>query len=592
MSGLEVPGILLAVAGLFSSCVDAFAYFKLAQCADREVEVALLKLDVEKARLLIWGNEMGIFSTGPQRPQLLDERVIELIQDILSQVETLLTDSETLRTSYGMRTLETPLNLNRVVDYVSSKSLAVFRISASRFWARNASRLSGAPRRNNIARTRWAIYERERFQGLVNDVKHFVDSLFDLVKITREIPDRVIVDDIESILNVSHLSIVEEATEDSYRVYSEAAASARTSTETGSIDRRTLEERLRDVAGNVGSRPNNVAQTFSTPDSEGLMTELTACTKYFVLTSECRKVQTQHPCDVRYLGPQVVANSTSNDHVHQYNVSSRCLKGGNSLGQLTKRLIGIGSKIRDHSLNWSPFLDETAPLIVLYIYCPPCVCLIHTALAICAKVSSDAVDVFIRPDDRLAATCCSTVDRTLGLRSVLDWVRQWEARATMDSYSSLAKYLDNVWIDCRLDHLYYEQPYTYLESSESRAMILGETAYLTPLLQRAPGRIPKPTDIWILNTGNPNPQRIFFGRFIESQLVDGDSTSDTQPTPMQLPTPEISPWLPTVVPDPGRPPSLTSSDGNQRQTESGQVVVGGNETEADDEEAESRTPET
>lgn len=26
MSGLEVPGILLEVAGLFSSCVDAFTY--------------------------------------------------------------------------------------------------------------------------------------------------------------------------------------------------------------------------------------------------------------------------------------------------------------------------------------------------------------------------------------------------------------------------------------------------------------------------------------------------------------------------------------------------------------------------------------
>lgn len=266
MSGLEVPGILLGVAGLFSSCVDAFTYFRLAQSADRDVEVALLKLDVEKARLLIWGSEVGVFFTSPQNPQLLDLRIAEVIQKVLSQVESLLTDSERLRTSYGIRTLETPSNSNRVVDYVSSKSLAVFRISASRFWTRNASRLSLATGQNKVARTKWAIYERERFQGLVNDVKHFVDSLFDLVSISRESQDRVIIDDIESILDASHLAIVEEATEDSYRVYSEAAASARASTEAGTIDRRSLEERLRDVVGYVGPRPDPVAETFSTLD--------------------------------------------------------------------------------------------------------------------------------------------------------------------------------------------------------------------------------------------------------------------------------------------------------------------------------------
>lgn len=121
-------------------------------------------------------------------------------------------------------------------------------------------------------------------------------------------------------------------------------------------------------------------------------------------------------------------------------------------------------------------------------------------------------------------------------------------------------------------------------------MILGETPYLAPFLQRAPGRIPRPTDIWTFKTGSPNPQRRFFGRFIESQVVDGNSALDTQPAPTQFSTPEISPWLRTDVPDPGRPPSLTSSDGSQRRTKGGQVVVGGNETEADDEGADGSTP--
>jgi hypothetical protein len=53
MSGLEIPAFLVGLAGLFSACVDAFGYFKLAQHANEAIEVVLLKLDIEKTRLLI-----------------------------------------------------------------------------------------------------------------------------------------------------------------------------------------------------------------------------------------------------------------------------------------------------------------------------------------------------------------------------------------------------------------------------------------------------------------------------------------------------------------------------------------------------------
>ncbi|SCO88755.1 uncharacterized protein FRV6_12882 [Fusarium oxysporum] len=564
MSGFEVPGIVLAVAGLFSSCVDAFAYFRLAQSAEREVEVALLKLDVEKARLLIWGSEVGVLSASPRNPQLLNEHIARLIQEVLRKIETLFTDFENLRTKYGMRLLEPRLTPDRVVDYVSARSLAVFRTSVSRFWARNASRISAVPRQS-LAKARWAIYERERFQGLVNDVKDLVDSLFQLVNVSREIPDHIIIDNIETLLDVSQLAIVEEATEGSYRLYSEAAASARASTEAGTTDRRTPEELSGDVEGNIGPQYNAGRQTLSMANTDSVMKEIALCTKYFVLTNECRKAQMQQPCDMRYLGAQVVSNVGNNDHNQPYNVSSRGLRGGNSLGQLTNRLIGIDSKLREDKENapWNGgYIDQRAPLIVLYIYCPPCVCLIHTAIAICAQVSTEAVDVYIRPDDRLAATCCASVDRALGVRTLLDWVRRWEAGATTYSYSGLAKYLDTIWLDCRLDHLDCEQPYTYSESKESRAMILGETVYLVPFLQDAPGRIPAPTDIWILNTSSPDPQRIFFGRFIEAQFTSGTDMPYAQPPTMPVSTPESTPGRSAEASDSERLQNSTPVDGN------------------------------
>ncbi|KAF9775764.1 hypothetical protein IL306_006106 [Fusarium sp. DS 682] len=272
MAGVDAAAFVIGVAGLFSSCVDAFNYFKLAQHANREVEIVLLKLDIEKTRLLIWGENVGIFSASRHNPRLLDEHVGELIKRILSQIESLLTDSEKLRTSYGTQTLDTPLNT--AVDYISSKSLAVFRTSASRFWTRNASKLVPEARGGKFVRTKWAIYERQKFQALVNDLSQFVDKLFELTEVAREVQDRVITEDIESILDVSHLKIIEEATEDSYRGYSQVAASVRASTEAGTVDRRTVEEHLRDVEGSVEPNLHTNQQKLHMANSDLLWSEV------------------------------------------------------------------------------------------------------------------------------------------------------------------------------------------------------------------------------------------------------------------------------------------------------------------------------
>lgn len=48
----ETAGFVLAVAGLFSSCVDAFRYFKAGQHFEEDSEILLVKLDIQKTRLL------------------------------------------------------------------------------------------------------------------------------------------------------------------------------------------------------------------------------------------------------------------------------------------------------------------------------------------------------------------------------------------------------------------------------------------------------------------------------------------------------------------------------------------------------------
>ncbi|KAH7112430.1 prion-inhibition and propagation-domain-containing protein [Dactylonectria macrodidyma] len=587
MSGgvLEIPAFVIGVAGLFTSCVEAFAYFKLYQHATREIEVVLLKLDTEKARLLIWGDNVGIFSATQRNPHLLDQRVADVIERILEQIQDLLTDSDKLRTTYGVRTLDSPLA--RAVDYISSKSLSVFRTSASRFLTRNAARLNGFTRGSTAARTRWAIHEREKFQELVIDLSHFVDRLFELIDIGRATQDRIIIEDIESILDISRLDIVEEATEN-YPAYSKAARSAKALTEAGTLDRRTVEEHIRDVEDIRGLHPETGDPNPNASDSflweiQVRMNEKQRLSAYFVFTNPCRKQRSDQPCDLRVLGRQVNDNETVQPPGRlTWDLSSGESVRRNTLGDLVYRAIGVRQAIRDQEFNLlgdllklgttfteptaeqQAFIDAELPIVDVFIYCAPCVCLIHTALSICRKLQSPYVGAHLRPDDRLVSSCCRTVDRSLGVRSVCEWVRDWEASSTHARANLLGSHLDIVWLDRRLEHLDYEEPYDYREpwALNNRFLILGEVDSVAHMVQGAPGRMPRATDIWQV-TWHPTPSRSFFCRFIESRpsgrLVPATEVQDSNASTPTMPLYPASVLPPALgVRRPASPPSSAS----------------------------------
>ncbi len=612
MSGgvLEIPAFVIGVAGIFTSCIDAFNYFKFYQGATRDIEVVLLKLDIEKARLLIWGENVGILSANPRGSPLLNQGMAELIKDILSVIQDLLTDSEKLRTRYGVRAPDS--SVPRMVDYISKKSLAIFTPLRTRFLARNSTALASLTRGSAAARTKWAIHDREKFQGLVVDLAHFVDRLFELAKIDRDIPDRVIIEDIESIVNVSHLAIVEEGTEN-YPTYLEAARSARASTEAGTLDRRTLEEKIRDAEGIPAAHPratagvNNASgvctATFHSylqkepanlEVSASLPSEIQHREKYVVLTSPCRRQTTEEPCDVRVLGSQVAdtshpsygfpkfrwdISSYSGTRRHRIGSLLHDAMGIKNLVQnevedsILGNLLRIGADSRETSYEQDAFIQAKVPLLRVYVYCAPCVCLLHTAIEVCMSLESPFVRALFRPDSRLAASCCSTVDRTEGMRSLNQWITDWEAKALGYESNLIAKHIDMAWLDQRLEHLDYEQPYGFEESTDfgRRYVILGEADHTSHMVPKARGRIPRATDIWHLKLNHlSGTTRIFAGRFIEHKPPQSAAPGTQQgslSTP-ELPTPSAATPLarPASFKRPASPSSLTSASRRPRSS--------------------------
>ncbi|KAK4097443.1 hypothetical protein N658DRAFT_489203 [Parathielavia hyrcaniae] len=487
MSGLEIPAFLVGVAGLFSSCVDAFFYFKLAQQADKYSEVVLLKLDNEKTWLLIWGENVGLFTASGQNPQLRDERVVDLIRQILIKVEKLLTDSEHLRASYGAQNLDT--SFGKAVDYISRKSLNVFG-------HRRAG--SGPETRQDWPQHRSGV----EWPGS--------NGRFD-------IRNRTIIEDIESIVDISHLAIIEEATESSHEAYSLAAAFTRALTEAGTVNRRTLEERLIDTDG---TRDTHSRGTRPTTDSTDLaQADISA-----------------------YQDPP-------------WDISSRSSAGGNTLWQrinhglvhirrevenLEGDMLGALLKIDSNDLSEEQraYISQKLPLLELFIYCHPCVCTIHTAFSIGINCP--------RPFSK----------REFGLTTV--W---WEFQASQfTAIPPLVSFIDSIWLDCRLDHLDFEQPYTYRETASSSPtkpfLVISEVDYLA--------------QIWNLSLANPGfgSTRSRHGRFIER------FTSD-HPVPLQ--TPGSGSSSPTVTTQPAQQvhQDEPTTSGLKRPSSSAQSLDGG-----------------
>lgn len=87
---------VVALASLFSTCVECFDYFKAGQNLEEDFELLFVKLDIEKTRLLIWGNAVGVleWEGEGQNPELNNPQKKELIERCLDSIKSLLSDTE------------------------------------------------------------------------------------------------------------------------------------------------------------------------------------------------------------------------------------------------------------------------------------------------------------------------------------------------------------------------------------------------------------------------------------------------------------------------------------------------------------------
>ena len=201
---------MAGVIGLFKDSVDMFSLIVDSRHLGRDYEILETKLDIEKMLLLQWADRVKLLS--PSYDKRLDDRDTQrLIAKILESVATLLTNAPELQQRYGMN--EAPAD-SLAPENRGALVSGTLRVSDAR-WERFLKDYNALnkPSVTIEKRVRWMIRDKQKFEGLVQDLAHFTTKLNEAIPIASDdASTRIMIDeDLEAICDLRGLKILLEA---------------------------------------------------------------------------------------------------------------------------------------------------------------------------------------------------------------------------------------------------------------------------------------------------------------------------------------------------------------------------------------------
>ncbi|KAI9783828.1 MAG: hypothetical protein M1839_003164 [Geoglossum umbratile] len=516
-----------SLTSLFSTCVECFGYFSASKDFERDRNILL------KSR-----KQLGC-------------------------VISILIDAKKLHDKYGVKRSEGQRKGSTSWSVVSKNNLDLFKPTLKRFLLRNPEEAANYRKYKVLTKLRWAIHDKQKFQGLINDLKELVEQLF-LIQFNSKLlvnPSQLnesMKVDIELIDNVEQLSLIQEACKDSYQAWSDHAGSVIAASEKGTTDRRTFEEVSRDIYNGDSEIATQTPTVEREKSALQYLVYLRDAHKlHVVLTDECFLHSEKKLCDVgASLGTDALLDrsfvmptaggrewekTASPTHVLKPEIS-RLLRQAlqNEENPRSRRLceLVLAEKLTD---NQEQFLSILFPLVKIQLYVAPCTCLLTTAIEMCSNLWTPYVQAIIRPDYRLRSTCCSGQNGPQRMREIADRIRGahgFEPEGYDREYLYQFDNIDLTWVENMIfmhDERQTEQSASFSSANEpfildyrdtstcDLLILIGEARVLGPEMVKRPFkhrvRVPKQSEIYVLDHNHypcPDDESLvwrFKGRF-------------------------------------------------------------------------------
>jgi hypothetical protein len=203
----DVAGLVISVATAWKTCVQIFEIVDTSRKYGWDYEVLRIKLEVERVRLLAWGEAMGLAGLNNSQiipdPRLRSREIQSMVMRVLGCIQNIFENSEALQNKYGLR--PSASHKDKQVDLLQS----IFKREYN-----TLLRLAKERQRSmNLARkTLWAVHDKRKFQSMVAEIKGFnenLETLFPDVKIKAAEAMR---QDIGRSDQIQYLRLLQEAT--------------------------------------------------------------------------------------------------------------------------------------------------------------------------------------------------------------------------------------------------------------------------------------------------------------------------------------------------------------------------------------------
>ena len=257
----EAIGFILSIAGLYSSCVDAFDQIRAARSFGRDYEILGTRFDIRKTRFLQWGDGVGLLldTQNGRHPHLDSPSLRPAVERVLHCIQMLLTDTESFKYKYGLQEMmEHELHDWKPVAgvIVSGHRRNLFRNSYARFQGQMKKHQK---EKSLITKTKWAIVGRNEFRSLISDLDGMIEDLYKLIPVQPAFRGLMVKEDIGTLPeDLAALKLVQEACaadahSDDQDTWLEAASMRVEATELGTQDRRRIDEWLDALPGANGA---------------------------------------------------------------------------------------------------------------------------------------------------------------------------------------------------------------------------------------------------------------------------------------------------------------------------------------------------
>jgi len=235
---MDVAGLVIGAVGmvaLWNNCVQAFDVVAAGRRYGHDYEVIRVKLEVERIRLLAWGEAVGLAQV-----QKADSNPVPLIDDRLNKenmrttvlrllgcIEHIFKDSNALERKYGLK----PESLRRGEDAISLTDIStegnqfilgsIFKHTYENLQKSAKNYSQNTPFKRKVT---WAISDRSKFLALVGEIKGFNDSLVSLFPDVTHKANRAIHEEIDTSDEIRSLQLLQEAAADNHEDISDSAS--------------------------------------------------------------------------------------------------------------------------------------------------------------------------------------------------------------------------------------------------------------------------------------------------------------------------------------------------------------------------------